>query len=168
MDNGNCCGCGKSFVLGDRVLTFCIEEIKRGEKSGKPGFYTVDDSLGQRFWSLEDNVDHVHYTPGCLELAFSPPDNPFMFEMLAGQVRQQIYEEESENERDIPVMPELPVLLEDPPFCLDCKRTDTVWTHFAKGYPIYSCIVCNILWDHEEDRLYWDPERADYFLVPDD
>jgi hypothetical protein len=166
-----CCGCGKPFVAGDHVVTFRMEQVRLGEKSNQLGFYNS-------FWYLEgqgaedQNLpfgeettgDHVHFTPGCLEKTFSPVDNPFLYDVLANQVRQKIYDEESDREPD-EILPDLPELIEDPPACLWCKRTDTVWVHFPRGYPIYNCIGCSKLWDHEEDELYWDHEKGDYFLV---
>lgn len=155
-----CCGCKKEFAAGDDVLTFYMERVLKGPKSGVIGFYQNPNSLGSE---NEVNIDHVHFLPGCLEMAFSPPDNPFMFDILAAQVRQQIYEEESERDPDF--FPEMPSLIEDPPFCLWCKRTDTVWFSTYKGYPIYNCLACKKLWDHEDDELYWDANAGDYFLV---
>lgn len=158
-----CCGCGKLFVAEDQVVTFRLERVRRGEKSNLLGFYNLHRYIeGQG--TEETAADHVHFTPGCLERAFSPIENPFMYDMLADQVRQQIYDEESERDPD-ELLPELPELLEDPPACLWCKRTDSVWMHLSKGYPIYNCLRCRRLWDHEEDELYWDPEKGDYYLI---
>lgn len=156
-----CCGCKADFVAGDEVLTFYMERALKGPKSGIIGFYENPNSLGTE---NEGNVDHVHFSPGCLELAFSPADNPFMFDLLAAQVRQQIYEDESQKD-PIEILPELPGLLDDPPFCLWCKRTDSVWLHTGKQYPIFYCRVCNKLWDHDEDELVWNQEKGDYFLA---
>lgn len=163
-----CCGCGKGFAAGDRVVTFRMERVLRGEKSGELGFYEASvtrDNLGVLRGSdgVEEGIDHVHFTPGCLELTFSPMENPFMWDMLADEVRQQIYENESEKDPD-EILPDLPELIENPPYCLWCKRTDTVWLNTNKGYPIYNCLACKRLWDHEEDELYWDPAMGDYFL----
>lgn len=160
-----CCGCGKGFAAGDQVVTFRMERVLRGDKSGILGFYNNHQQLGGYGNEEMMVIDHVHFAPGCLERAFSPMENPFMFDMLADQVRQQIYEEEAERD-PAEILPELPELLEDPPYCLWCKRTDTVWMHLDKSYPIYNCIACNKLWDHEEDELSWDSQRGDYFLVP--
>jgi hypothetical protein len=158
-----CCGCGKGFAAGDQVVTFRMEKVRRGEKSNQLGFYNNNQLLAATEERLA--VDHVHFAPGCLELAFSPVENPFMFDVLADQVRQQIYDEESERD-PAEILPDLPELLENPPYCLWCKRKDCVWAHFDKGYPIYNCLACGKLWDHEEDELYWDQEQGEYFLVP--
>ncbi len=163
MDD-KCCGCGKGFAAGESVITFRMERVLRGDKSGVLGFYNHHQYLGVRNTEDPQIVDHAHFTPGCLERTFSPVDNPFMFDVLADQVRQQIYDEESEKDPS-EIMPDLPELLEDPPYCLWCKRTDTVWMHFNKGYPIYNCLSCKRLWDHEDDELYWDDQRGNYFLV---
>ncbi len=156
-----CCGCNKEFVAGDNVLTFYMERVLKGQKSGVLGFYESANSLGTE---NEGNIDHVHFLPGCLELAFSPPDNPFMFDVLAEQVRQKIYEEESERD-PADILPTLPEMLVDPPYCLWCKRTDTVWLHTDKGYPIFNCLACKKLWDQDDDELCWDQEIGDYFLA---
>lgn len=155
-----CCGCKKNFAAGDKVVAFYMGMALQGQKSGMLGIYETPNSLGAE---NESNTDYVHFLPGCLEMAFSPMENPFLFDVLADQVRQQIYEEESE--RDTDFFPEMPSLIEDPPFCIWCKRTDTVWFHTAKGYPIFNCMACQRLWDHEEDELYWDQEAGDYFLL---
>lgn len=160
-----CCGCGKGFAAGDQVVTFRMERVLRGEKSGVLGFYNNHQHLGGYGTSEELLVvDHSHFTPGCLELTFSPMENPFMFDLLANEVRQKIYDEESELD-PAEILPDTPELLENPPFCLWCKRTDSVWAHFDKGYTIYNCLHCKKLWDHDEDELYWDSEKNDYFLV---
>lgn len=164
-----CCGCGKPFAAGDHVVTFRMERVLRGERSNILGFYKstlIRDNVSVLYGSEgpEDGIDHVHFTPGCLERTFSPIENPFMYDMLADEVRQRIYDEESEMD-PAEILPELPELIENPPMCLWCKKTNTVWMHVDKGYPIYNCLACRKLWDHEEDELYWDPEKGDYFLV---
>ncbi len=164
-----CCGCGKPFAAGEKVVSFRMERVLRGERSNLLGFYKASltrDNLGtlQGSNGPAEDIDHVHFTPGCLERTFSPVDNPFMYDMLADEVRQRIYEEESESEPP-EIIPEIPELIENPPMCLWCKRTDTVWCHFDKGYPVYNCLACKKLWDHEEDELGWDPIKLEYFLV---
>lgn len=159
-----CAGCGKGFSAGDRIVTFKMERVLKGEKSGILGYYK--DNLGVIQGSDgPENIDHIHFTPGCLERTFSPAENPFLFDIIASQIRQEIYEEERDRDPDT-VLPEIPALLDDPPYCLWCKKVNTVWVHFSEGYPIYNCLACGKLWDHEEDELYWDPERGSYFLVP--
>lgn len=153
-----CCGCGKVFAATNDAVEFNLVRALLGEKSEALGFYPHPSNP-------DGEKDYVHFTPGCLEMAFSPVENGLMFDILADQVRQQIYEEESE--RDPEDYPEITisVLLEDPPYCLWCKRKDTVWCHFSRGYLIHNCITCCKLWDDDEDELIWDPAQGEYFLA---
>jgi hypothetical protein len=142
-----CIACSKEFVLGDRVVTFRLERVLRGEKSGQVGFYEDNQSP-------ED--EHVHLTYQCLEKCFSPADNPFMYDTIAAAVRKEIYEDEQEREElDIPLADP-----DDPPFCLWCKREDTVWLQIQRDMYIYNCLACHKLWDHNEDELVWDDQRG--------
>lgn len=155
-----CCGCGKGFAAADDAVEFTLVRALLGEKSGAVGFYPHPTNP-------EGEKDYVHFTPSCLEMAFSPMENPFMFDILAAQVRQQIYEDETARDPADDDFPEIEIdaLLEDPPYCLWCKRKDTVWCHFSLGYPVYNCIVCRKLWDHDEDELEWDPAKGEYFVI---
>lgn len=150
-----CCGCSKQFVNGDVVITFYFEQVKAGDKSGALGFYEHRNSP-------ENSVEHVHFTYGCLEKCFSPVDNPFMYDVVAEAVRRQIWEDEKEQDPDIP----LHILdYDDPPFCLWCKREDTVWIQVQRDMRVYNCLACRRLWDHNEDELYWDANKNVYEYV---
>lgn len=151
-----CCACSKDFSNGDRVVTFYFEKVSAGEKSGTLGFY--DDNQYP-----ENAVDRVHFIHGCLEKCFSPVDNPFMYDTLAELVRQEIYEDERDHKDysdDIPTIG----MEEELPFCLWCKREDTVWLQMKPDMYIYNCLACQKLWDHEENELVWDPQRG-YIVV---
>lgn len=149
-----CIACGKSFANGDVVLTYFLEKVMAGEKSGLLGYY-------EHVSFTEQYVERLHFTYGCIEKAFSPVDNPFLFDIVAESIRREIYEEEREkDEFDLPM-----VIEEEPPFCLWCKREDTVWMHQRRDVHIYNCLACSKLWDHDEDEMYWDPQKADYVYV---
>lgn len=144
-----CCACSKEFANGDQVVTFYFERVMRGEKSGELGFYEDKNYP-------EQTVDRVHFTYPCLEKCFSPVDNPFMYDVIAESVRKEIYEDERDREDyDIPLTEP-----DDPPFCLWCKREDTVWMQVQRETCIYNCLACRKLWDLNEDELVWDPQRG--------
>lgn len=149
-----CAACNKVFAYGDVVITFYFEQVMAGEKSGALGFYEHNNSPDQA-------VDHVHFTYSCLEKCFSPMDNPFLYDQVAALVRQEIIDDERESfDDDLP-----PINVEDPPFCLWCKREDTVWKQTSREMIIYNCIACQKLWDDEEDEMYWDMEKHTYGYV---
>ncbi len=149
-----CCACGKPFANGDLVVLFHFEQVKAGEKSGALGFYESTQSP-------EGEPDYVHFEYACLEKCFSPMDNPFMYDMIAEAVRKEAWEDALEKEeRDLPLFMD-----EDPPFCLWCKKEDTVWMQIQRDMHVYNCLQCRKLWDHNEDELYWDPETNTYKFV---
>lgn len=151
-----CCGCGKDFVAGDDAVEWRFVRTLQGEKSGRLGFYEHPNSP-------EGAGEYVHWKYGCLEKCFSPAENPFMYDTIAAEVRKEIYEDERDyDSADIPLLMEYN---EDPPYCLWCKRKDTVWVHYDKGYIIFNCLGCMKLWDDDENELEWDAEEGDYFLA---
>jgi hypothetical protein len=143
----------KEFASGDTIITFYFERALKGEKSNLMGFYPHPNSP-------EDSTDHVHFTHSCLEKCFSPVDNPFMYDLLADMVRQEILEDESDKD-DFPDIE----FEDDLPYCLWCKRTDTVWMQHRVGGEILHCVACNKLWDNEEVELRWDPVNSIYVDV---
>ncbi len=157
-----CYGCGKGFASGSDMVEWSLVRALMGEKSGLIGVYSHPQNP-------ENDKDYIHTDPSCLDAAFTPmSERNFMWDILADQVRQQIYEEETERDPadDPSNMYEVyEIILEDPPYCLWCKRKDTVWCNFSKGYVVHNCVVCRKLWDQEEDELEWDQEKGDYFLV---
>lgn len=147
-----CCACRQTFAAGDEVVTFYLERVLQGEKSGLPGFYEHPQSP-------DNSTDHVHFNYSCLEKCFSPIENPFMYDSIADQVRREILEEERE-------VDEFAIEdVQDPPFCLWCKREDSVWLQERRGGTVYCCLVCNKLWDDEENELVWDSRRNTYVNV---
>jgi hypothetical protein len=144
-----CCACSREFANGDRVVTFYFERVMAGEKSGALGFYEDNQYA-------DNTVDRCHFLYQCLEKCFSPMDNPFMYDFIAEQVRKEVYEDEKDREEfDIPVS-----IDEDPPYCLWCKKEDTVWLQQQRDLWIFHCIECHKLWDQNEDELVWDPQRG--------
>lgn len=144
-----CCACSREFANGDRVVTFYFEKVMRGEKSGELGFY--DDNQYP-----DNSVDRTHFNYSCLEKCFSPMDNPFMYDAIAEMVRKEIREDETDrDEYEVSIMD-----YDEPPYCLWCKREDTVWMQQQRDLHIYNCIACRKLWDQNEDELIWDPQRG--------
>jgi len=152
-----CCACGKEFKNDEEVVTFYLERAKVGEKSGALGFY-------QHQSYPKDCIDRVHFSYTCLEKCFSPADNPFLYDSIAiklraditDDIRQEIYDEINiELEDDMPLID-----LADPPFCLWCKRTDTVWIQVRNGACVYACPPCNKYWNEDEDELTQDGQIA--------
>lgn len=145
-----CCACSREFANGDRVVTFYFERVLAGEKSGALGYY-------EDYQYTEQAVDRVHFLYPCLEKCFSPVDNPFMYDFLADQVRREIYEDERNNDddHDIPFQMD-----DDPPYCLWCKKEDTVWLQQQRDMWIFFCNACNKLWNQDEDELVFDPQRG--------
>lgn len=141
-----CLACSKEFTIVDRVVRVNLEIVRRGEKSGLLGFY--EDSQ-----SPDD--ERIHFTYSCIEKYFSPADNPFMYDSIAAEVRKEIYEDEKSREDDIPLADP-----DDPPYCLWCKREDTVWMQIQRDMYIYNCLACRRLWDHNEEELTFDPQRG--------
>lgn len=147
-----CIACGRPFAKGDDVVTFRLERVRAGEKSDALGFYDHPSSPNQE-------EERVHFNYSCLEKGFSPADNPFLYDSVVASIRQEIYEDEKEVDHD------LPPIDEDPPFCLWCKREDTVWMQIQRDMYIYNCLACQKLWDHNEEEMYWDHERGQYIPV---
>lgn len=145
---GKCCACSKEFVSGDSVVTFYLEKVLAGEKSGVLGFYD-DDRYPDR------EVDHVHFSHNCLEKCFSPIENPFLYDTVVESIRKDIYEDEADSVDDIPIN-----IDDDPPYCLWCKREDTVWKQIQRDLHIFNCIACSRLWDQDETELIWDPQNG--------
>ena len=148
---GRCCACRKQFGPGDEVVTFRLETVRRGEKSGQLGFYAHGNYP-------EDFEDHTHFSAGCLEKTFSPMDNPFMYDAIADKVREEIESEirdEIYDELSAEFQTEdVPLYAEDElPFCLWCKKTNTVWLQHRHAGIIFFCTVCQKYWDDEETEL---------------
>lgn len=144
-----CCACSKEFANGDRVVSFYLEQVMAGEKSNLLGFY--DDRQ-----YADGTIDRCHFTHSCLEKCFSPADNPFMYDMIAMEVRKEIYEDEKDqSELDLRLGGD-----EDPPYCLWCKREESVWLNQQRDMWIFNCLACKKLWDQDETELTWDPERG--------
>lgn len=141
-----CCACAKEFAAADVVISFYFEQVLQGEKSGALGFYPHKNSPA-------DSVDHVHFNHSCLEKGFSPAEFPFLYDSIVDMIRQEVYEE-MEFE-DCPIDIE-----EDPPYCLWCKRTDTVWSQQQNGFIVLTCQPCQKIWDDEDYELTWAPENG--------
>ena len=154
-----CCACRKEFAAGDTIITFFFERVLQGEKSNLPGFYPHPNSP-----EGPDEAERVHFNYSCLEKCFSPADNPFMFDIIAEQVRREILEDEQEFNDDFPIVE----FDDDPPYCLWCKRKDTVWLQVRMGGNILTCLACGKLWDDEEHEVVWDATRGIYVDVEDD
>lgn len=146
-----CCACNKPFIEGEDVVTFYMEKAKIGEKSGQLGFYAHPSYP-------KDYIDRVHFTYSCLEKCFSPADNPFLYDSIVlkirqettDDIRQEVYDEINiEFEDDFPKIPDI----DDPPFCLWCKRRETVWIQIRTNGCIYACTSCNKYWDEEENEI---------------
>lgn len=145
-----CCACRKEFKDGEEVVTFYFERTKIGEKSGLVGFYAHPNYP-------DDSIERVHFTHQCLEKCFSPMDNPFLYDSIVHKIRseveedlrQEIYDEISiEFDEDI-VIPDV----DDPPYCLWCKRRDSVWIQIRNQGYFYACTACNKYWDQDENEL---------------
>lgn len=105
--------------------------------------------------SPQDSTEHVHFAYNCLEKCFSPVDNPFMYDALAAIVREEVME-------DMACEEDFPEYEEDLPYCLWCKKTDTVWVQRRLTGEILTCVACNKLWDIEETELRYDPAKGEY------
>lgn len=143
-----CCACSKEFVNGDTVVTFYLERVMTGQKSGVLGFY--DDTRYP-----DGAMDRVHFSYSCLEKCFSPVENPFLYDVVVETVRKEIYEDEIEAADDIPITIE-----DDPPYCPWCKKEDSVWKQIQRDIHIFHCVVCHKLWDQDETELVWDPQNG--------
>lgn len=154
-----CYGCGKGFAAADVMVEWSLVRALLGEKSGVLGVYPHQHNP-------DNEKDYIHTDPSCLEASFSPMvETSFMWDIVADQARQIIIEEERATDPDD--YPELSVeaLLEDPPYCLWCKRKDSVWMHFSLAYPVSYCFGCMRFWDHDEDELERDPATGEFYVI---
>lgn len=148
-----CCACLKPFEAGDQVVSFYLEHIRRGEKSGQLGFYQHENYP-------EENTDHVHFRASCLEMCFSPVDNPFLYDAIVDKVRKDVESDIRDEiydqvcaEYGVDDPPQYPLEEDELPFCLWCKKTNTVWMQQKTGGVIFYCAGCQKWWDEEENEL---------------
>lgn len=143
-----CASCEGAFEDGDEVLVFYLQSARPGEKSGLLGLYEHSQYPG-------DTEDYIHFRYSCIEKAFSPVDNPFLYDSIVSSIRKEVeadIREEVETELDI--QDDLPQLYEeDPPLCIWCKRRDTVWVQYRLGGIFYFCPPCHKMWDDEENEV---------------
>ncbi len=144
-----CPGCSKAFVNGDQVIRVNLERVMAGEKSGALGFYDHQHLT-------RDEPERIHFSHSCIEKYFSPIENPFYYDFLAEQVRAEIYQDEKDRDEF-----ELPNPMdEDPPYCLWCKKEETVWLQQQRDLWIFFCTACQKLWDQDEYELVFDPQKG--------
>jgi hypothetical protein len=130
-------------VEGDSVFAFHLESVRRGEKSGVMGFYSHSHNPSKE-------QEYAHAWPSCLEKCFSPEagENGFLYDEVVHSIRQEVYEELGYDPNN-----DVPLDEFDPPFCLWCKKTDTVWMQDQMDRKVYYCTACQKYWDDEETEL---------------
>lgn len=151
-----CLACGREFQHGEAVVAFCYEQAQKGTKSGLIGFYS-HPHYGREDEGNNNYTEHVHFTHSCLEKCFSPADNPYYYDQVVqairkeveADIRDEIYDELSAEYDDMPRVR----VEEDPPFCLWCKREDTVWLQERRTGCVFFCTVCQKYWDDQENEL---------------
>lgn len=143
-----CAACRKPFADGDDAVTFYFEKAKIGEKSGILGFYTHPNYPG-------DYIDRIHFNYACVEKCFSPADNPFMYDVIVNKIRLEVTDDirqEAYDEINIELEDGFPDI-DDPPFCLWCKKREPVWIQIRSNGYIYTCTACQKYWDQDENEL---------------
>ena len=142
-----CCACSKEFRAGDKILTFSINEVRYGEKSGALGIYPNKD-YG------EDHQDYSHFTYQCLERTFSPIENPFLYDILYNAIKEEAYKDakdEAYEEFQMDVPPSYDN--DDPPECIWCKKIGITWMLIRTTNTIFYCPECNQYWDQDENPV---------------